>query len=114
MLKASLVVAIVSILLLTCITVFNNANADENNYAVKLSQENESTLHMDLGKGVNVSKDKESNLVLTNEDGKTEKLPRNTKDKDGNPVYLVYKKTDSVKILKYKINYKTKVGLNVP
>lgn len=91
----ALVVAIVSILLLASITAFNNANADENNYAVKLSQENESTLHMDLGKGVSVSKDKESNLVLTNKDGKVEKLPRNTKDKDGNAVYLVYKKADS-------------------
>lgn len=90
-----LVIAIISVLLLGYITAFHNANAEENNYALNLSQKNESTLHMDLGKGVSVSKDKESNLVLTDKNGKTEKLPRNTKDRDGNAVYLVYKKADN-------------------
>ena len=68
---------------------------------------------MDLGKGVSVSKDKESNLVLTVKNGKTEKLPRNTKDRDGNAVYLVYKKLTMDMISKYITKYKMKVGLNV-
>lgn len=58
-----------------------------------LTQKNESTLHLTFDKSINANVDE--NGILTISDGKkTETLPVNAKDKNGEEVTLAYKKVD--------------------
>lgn len=78
----------------------------------KLTQKNESTLHLSFEKGISGKVDENGILKLS--DGKvTKQMPTTAKDKNGNDVTLVYKKADDgfdVQVLKASQERKTNWG----
>ena len=71
----------------------NQTHAAEKQEGIgKLSQKNESTLHLTVNK--NINRTDSSNGELTLSDGKeTKQMPTNATDKNGNEVVLAYKKS---------------------
>ncbi|ETJ16394.1 Orf3, partial [human gut metagenome] len=71
----------------------NQTHAAEKQEGIgKLSQKNESTLHLSVNK--NIKGTVSSNGELTLSDGKeTKQMPTNATDKNGNEVVLAYKKS---------------------
>lgn len=55
---------------------------------MKLSQPNESTLHIEERDGVTSTQDDKGVVTLKDQKGKTEKLPTEAKDKDDKDVVL--------------------------
>ncbi|RIL34355.1 hypothetical protein BUY86_10620 [Staphylococcus equorum] len=84
---------IIAALIVSLLGIFNNANAAESKDKVKLSQPNESTLHIEERDGVTSTQDDKGVVTLKDQKGKTEKLPTEAKDKDDNDVVLKYKET---------------------
>ena len=91
----------------------NQTHAAEKQEGIgKLSQKNESTLHLSVNK--NIKGTVSSNSELTLSDGKeTKQMPTNATDKNGNEVVLAYKKSGDgfdVQVIKSSQERKTNWG----
>lgn len=91
----------------------NITQAAENQDSIgKLTQKNESTLHLSFEKGITGKVDENGMLKLS--DGKNSKqMPTQAKDKEGNDVTLVYKKVGDgfdVQVIKVSQERKTNWG----
>lgn len=92
--QKSLVGVVIAALIISLFSVFNSAQAADSKGKVKLTQPNESTLHIKENDGVTSTQDKKGVVTLKDQNGKTEKLPTEAKDKDDKDVVLKYKETE--------------------
>ncbi|HLR19958.1 MAG TPA: hypothetical protein VK115_08555 [Staphylococcus sp.] len=88
-----LVSIMVATLIISLIGVFNTANAADINNPVEVSKKDEKTIHLKLKEGIEGKQDEDGAVILTDEDGKSKKLPTEV-EKDGETVKIKYTETE--------------------